>query len=485
MSVRKMDFASLGLFDKSDLESIHTATLEILRSVGMKIMVAELLEALRKKGALVDENKQIVRFPFKLIEDTIELIRKEIENGKRQNIFNGVVSSKSGGRIQAKFGGACIEYFDCEKWQTREPTQADLIKLVQLGEAISDVTCVGNPVLYLREEDGREVDPRLQRIKTAALVANNTSKVGPTEVLNVEELEFLIEIGTVIRGDEQRYKERPCFITAKETTSPLTLVDSAGKVLVALAKRGLPCTIIPMPISGVTSPVTLAGNMVIANAEVLGVMAAIKAVIPDASVGGGVISGIMDMATMKVSFAAPEAILQDVGIAELQDKLYGFDFGIGTGYIDAKCPGIQAGIEKEAKILASTFAGRVNYPVGILDGGKTFSPEEALIELEIANFVHQWLREMELSEETVAVEVIQRVGIGGNFLIDEHTLNNYKKMLWFPSILDRTSTRKENILKRASEKYRQIFRERVPYELGKEKAKEIDKIVESATRHLL
>ena len=328
------------------------------------------------------------------------------------------------------------------------------------------------------------IDPRLQRIKTAAVVAKNTQKAGPTEVWNSKELEFLVEIGKVVRGSWKEYVQNPCFITAKETTSPLTLTTPAGEVLLALARKGLPCTIIPMPISGGTCPVTLASNIVMANAEILGAMAAIKAVYPEAPVVGGVISGIMDMSTGGTSFAAPEAILQDLGLAKLHEELYGFDLGIGTGYIDAKCPGIQAGVEKELKILTSGLVGRVNYPVGILNGGKRFSPEEALIDIEIAKLVHQYLKGIEVNEDTLAIEAIQEVGIGGNFLSHDHTLGNFRKVIWFPEIFERSLFEKEDVMNKARQRWKSVLESSQPYRIEREKAKEIDRIVKSAEEYL-
>lgn len=475
----------LNIFEEKELKLLHKETLRILQDPGMKIMVPRLLRILKNKAVKVNESAQVVKFAPKLIEETIELIKKEVKNGKKQNILNGVVSSKSEGNIQAKFGGACLEYFDWEKKVSREPTGSDLVNLVRLGESIPEVATVGNPVIYLREEkDGSRIDPRLQRIKTAALIAKNTSKAGPTEVANSKELEFLIEIGKVVRGGWEEYKKNPCFITAKETISPLILSQEAGEVLLALAEKGLPCTIIPMPLTGATSPVTLASNIIVANAEILGTMTAIKLAYPEAPVAGGVITGIMDMSTGNASFAAPEAILQDIGIAELYEKFYGLDLGIGTGYIDAKFPGAQASAEKELKFIVSALTGRVNYPVGLLDGGKTFSAEQALIDIEITKYIHQFLGGINVSQETLMVDLIRQVGIGGHFLGEKHTLENFRKVFWFPDIFERGSAKKD-ILEKVHQRIKEILRDFQPYQIEKEKSQEIDKIVKSAENKLL
>ena len=105
----------------------------------------------------------------------------------------------------------------------------------------------------------------MQRVKTAALVACYTTKAGATEVWNAPELEFLMEIGQVVRGSRQAYLENPCFVTAKETITPLVLNEEAGDVLLLLAQHKLPTTIIPMPLTGGSAPMSLAASVALAT----------------------------------------------------------------------------------------------------------------------------------------------------------------------------------------------------------------------------
>lgn len=483
----------INFFEDCDLELIHRATLRILESPGMKIRSPELLKALESKGAKVNECSQIVQFPAKLVEEMIELAQQQIQKGNKQKVLDGVVSSIKGeSGIHVKLGGSCIGYLDWGKQVVREPSEVELMNLVQLGQALPEVKTVGSPVMYFREKDGRRVDPRLQTVKTAGLIAKYTSKPGPNEVWNTKELEFLVEIGKVVRGGWEEYRKNPCFILSKETISPLTLDKDAGEILLAIAKKGLPATIIPMPLTGVSSPVTPASNVAVANAEILGTMTAIEAACPEAPpVAAGVISGIMDMSTANASFAAPEAVLQDIGLAELHERKYGFSLGIGTGYTDGKYPGIQSSLEKAFKFLVSSLTGRVEYAVGMLEGGKVFSPEQALIDIETVKLINQFLKGIEVSEETLAVDVIRSVGIGGNFLSEKHTVDNFKKIMWFPQFLDRTLSRglkndqKSDILENAHETWSNFVTNYEPYQIEKEKAREINKILRLSEKVLL
>ncbi|MCL4415625.1 MAG: hypothetical protein M1365_02820, partial [Actinobacteria bacterium] len=112
--------------------------------------------------------------------------------------------------------------------------------MIKLGEALPEVAIVGNPYVYLRDDGNNLIDPRMQRVKTASIVAKYTTKPGPTEVWNARELKFLIEIGVVVKGSRQAYFDDPCFITAKETIAPLILEDLSAETLIMLAENNLP-----------------------------------------------------------------------------------------------------------------------------------------------------------------------------------------------------------------------------------------------------
>jgi trimethylamine---corrinoid protein Co-methyltransferase len=307
-------------------------------------------------------------------------------------------------------------------------------------------------------------------------------------VWNTTELDFLMEIGDVVRGGREAYLANPCFVTAKETISPLVLDEDAGAVLLMLAQRGLPTTIIPMPLTGGTVPMALAANVAMCNAEILGVATAVRAACPTAWVGGGVISGVVDMSSGGASFSAPEAILQDMGIAELHERRYGFDFAIG-GYTDAKYPGVQSVVEKLARFWPAFRSERTNYPVGLVKSGKAFSPEQALLDLEVAQFVHQFGKGIEVSPETLCLDLVRQQGPGGNFIGEEHTARTMRKAVWYPRLFDRAlpaglgTDREHDILERAHALHEQTMG-LATYEIDAVRRRAIDDIVRRAEESL-
>lgn len=482
--------ASTGPLTEGQLQQVHDATLAVLNRVGLRVDTPELRAAAAGAGAVVDETSRGVRFPAAMVERTIDYLREQISAGRRQYVLNGVTNPRWTPPAGCKFGGACIEYLDPITEEVRPPTEQDLIRLLQLGEALGTVGFVGNPVACLRDASGGKVPGPMQRIKTAALVAKYTTKCGSTEVWNEEDLEFLLELGQIVRGGSEAYQAQPCFITAKETIAPLQFPADDGRVLLMLAKRDLPCTIIPMPLTGATCPCSPISNVVMANAEILGAMAVLHAAAPQAMLAGGVISGIMDMKFGAASFSAPETIFQDAALAQLYDCLYGQDLAVGTGYIDAKYPGVQSLAEKALKMQAAAQQGRFNFPVGLLVGGKRFSPIQALLELDVASWLKRLYADVEVDQASLAVEVIEQVGIGGAFISHEHTYLNFRKSLWSPELFDRTVTgdlaasRASDMLDRARQKVMDTWKRDDLYQIDDDRAKAIDELVARAEKRL-
>ncbi len=466
---------------------MHEASLAVLSHTGMRIESERLLDGLQKNGAKVDRNAKSVLIPERLVEDAIENNKRLLKSGKKLHLLNGVSSElKEGSHIMAKLSGGCEKYIDWETQSIRDACGEELLKYIRLGEIIPEVSFVGNPIVMRRDIDGGEIEERLRRIKTAAIIAKNTKKLGSMEVFDEREIDLLVEIGIIARGSREEYFENPCLVTAKETISPLFLDERSGNILLELALRELPCTIIPMPITGLSAPVSKLGSVILGNAEILGVMTAIQSVCPESPVGGGTITGIMDMQTSVVSFSAPEAIIQDIAIAEVHQRLYGFDYLIGSGYFDAKYPNAQVLAEKAMKYLLTFLSGRYTYPIGLVQGGSVFYIEQALVDLEICRFIHGHFTDIgNFNMINDIINLIDKVGIRGNYVSEDHTLLHFKEN-WFPEIFDRTSftsfsqSRGRDVYNNAHEKVDKLVSSGEFWEIDRDRVKEIDAVVKKA-----
>jgi trimethylamine--corrinoid protein Co-methyltransferase len=483
-----MNMLSRRVLSRQAMESIHNKALDILEQVGMRIMYEGYFPALQAKGASVDLESHVVKFPRSFVEATILGVKTQIQNGDKQFLLNGVTSPHTeDDAIRLKFAGATIEFLDPLTNKVREPEENDLIRLIALGESIPEVKYVGNPVCYLRDSSGNKIPGPVQRIKTAAVVAKYTTKYGSNEVWNEKELDLLIELGTIVKGGREQFFKNPCFVTAKETIAPLLFPREDGRILYMLAEKNLPCTIIPMPLSGASSPVTIPANIAMTLAEVLGAMTCLRASFPKAMVGGGVLSGVMDMRRGVASFAAPETLLQDLGAANIFADLYGQNFAIGTGYIDAVLPGAQSAVEILARIAASHSIGHCYYPVGLLFGGKRWSPVQAYIGLEMAKYVHRCGMEITVNDEDIPMDVIKAAGISGTFLDTDHTLENFRQNIWMTDLMERSLIEKDTdvMIDNATQKWTEFLKKEIRPAVSDEQLKEIDKWEKKAIEILM
>ena len=469
--------------EKDRFQEIHEYSLKVLEHTGMKFPSDEILEALGNNGAKINWSKCIARIPSKLVENMLAELKKEIREGKKQIMLNGGVSFKTDEKIVCKFGAAAPNIYDWNSKKKREATDADLINAIRLGQATEEIGMVGCP-MYCKEIDGKKIDPNFTPIINAMLLAKNTTKLGNSEVNSPKQLKYLIEMGIVVRGSLAVYKKNPCFITAKESISPLALPKNACDVLVALAKNGLPAIMIPMPIIGASTPVSVAGTMIVNNAEILGTMTAIRCIVADAIVGGGSIASVMDMRSGNIKFDTIASTKLDVAMTQMYEELYGLDYGYGVYCSDAKFLGPEIIYERIMKILGSALVKRFNYVIGLYDQGMIFSPELALVEVDIIKSLHFLLEDIGNNDLDLVLDTINRVGPGGNFMAEKHTLDNFKRIWRSEILLEVVDTKNDKKIKgmfdMANEKYKDILKNTEPYRLPVDKEKEIDSIVSRA-----
>ena len=318
-----------NVLSEDKLQEIHDGVLDLLANPGMKIEAPKLLHALKNKGAKVDFDTETVRFPKELINETIVIASNEEKKrisearGDICKVRDALAFSWHTGlpdkdlKINFSLGGGCPFFYDHPSNSIREANAKDFLKMIQLAEGLEKIATVGNPLHYLNDFEGKKVSPKMIAIEGAALVAKNSSKPGATTLMYPEQLDFLLEIGNVVRGDQKVNERNPLFININDTMPPLQLSRPEGAIIEALTTKNLPVFILPMPMAGIAGPVNPVSNSIIGAAEILGVWTAVKALNPNAPVDCSVVSGVMEPRSGAACFSAPEAVLQDVVIAEL------------------------------------------------------------------------------------------------------------------------------------------------------------------------
>ena len=490
-----------NILSDNELEQLHDQVVQLLADPGFRMDNEEVLTALNRKGAKVDFSSKIVKFPPSLLEETIEIAARE-ENerkkagGSELDTVNALTFSwhtpmmNQASPVQSSFGGGCPSYYDHEKKEIRYATAQDYVRMVHLAEGLPEVKTTGNAVHYLREENGSFVPPYMVAIKGAALVAKHSSKPGCTSIIDKRQLEFLMDIGIIVKDSPEEYIKQPIFVNIHDTETPLRMSRSESAIMVEMAKRKISTFILPMPLAGIVGPVYPIANAIIGAAEILAVWTAAKSIREDAPVEAACVSGIMNPANATASFSAPEAVLIDVAVAQLFRRRYRTRCGVGPGFIDATIPGSRSIYERSLKCYLSALSGEPSFPAGILAAGIVFSPEQVMLDLDIVGAQNQYVRGIGGEHFKDSLELIRERGIGGLFIDTEHTAFNFKDNIWIPHIFKRLKETDIQValqndpVEKAHQEWKAILNRTEMYRIDEDRGKDIDIVVARAEEAL-
>ncbi len=243
------------------------------------------------------------------------------------------------------------------------------------------------------------------------------------------EARSLIKMAEALAGGKKELKRRPMFTTIICTVSPLHQERYGMDLALTLAEAGIPVSFYPMPILGATGPVTIAGSAVVNNAEFVSGAALVQLAHPGAPVihGGGPTAMYMNSGAYASN--SPEALLVRSCQGHMAD-FYGVPAWYGAGATTAKEPGIQSAYENTlAMFMAYANGADVTFGTGLLDGSRILCLENMVVDDEIIGMLKRILTGIEVSEETLAVDLIKKMGFGGNYLFDNHTRKHVRE-LW-------------------------------------------------------
>jgi len=473
------------IFTEENLDAIHLATLNVLAKTGIRIVHSdEILRMLKKNGCTVDFEKKTALFPQYLVEEALRKTTKtEVVHGR-----NPKYDYKLDGRhVYFTTNTETTSTVDLSTGEWRPSTMEDLEKLTRVTDALESYASGGHLTTSL------DKPPNVRCLYDYAAALNNTEKPCGWEVyppeLALKLADYQLEIATAVAGSEKKLKDRPIVGGGFCTESPLKLDGRFVEITLKLAKLGFPCLVESMPLAGATAPVTLAGALIMTNAEILSGITTIQLAAPGTSVSVDYLTGSLDMKT-GLWGQGPEEGLMRAGAVEIA-QYYGLRV-IVPGFISsAKMSGAQASYEKAIRTLLPVLAGAdVVYAAGSLGGGMAASFEELVIDNEICKSVLTTAQGIRVDEETMALDVIHKVGPGGHFLAEKHTLQHFMEEHFYSELLDRSSyaawkkAGSKSLVEMAREKAKEILKEHQPTPLDKDVQKEISDIIRRAESEL-
>jgi trimethylamine--corrinoid protein Co-methyltransferase len=292
-----------------------------------------------------------------------------------------------------------------------------------------------------------------------------------------------VEMAEIVAGGADSLRRNPLCALYINVTAPLVHNEEALQKLLFMAEKGLPTTYTPVVLRGANGPVTPAGAVAYANAgELAGlVISQLKRQGAPVILSGGT-QDMLDMRSMLDIYAAPQNRVLCVEMAHY----YGLPiFGLG-GASDSKVPDQQAAAEVAFSLLTETLAGtHLVHDVGYLEGGMTNSLEMIVMADEMIRWVKEFMRGEVVNEETLALDWIDQVGPGGDFLALDHTRQHFRED-WYPTLFNRknydgwVAEGKPSLRDRARGKIIKLLEEYQPESLPRDVSEAIQAVIDQA-----
>jgi trimethylamine--corrinoid protein Co-methyltransferase len=410
-------------FTRGELQKVHGATVRILERTGVRILDPEAARLLQTAGASYDEMTQVVRIPEGVLKTLL------LQAPSRFRLYgrgpDHVLSFGEGNTYFSSMGTA-VQVED-GNGGVRPPTLKDVeafYRLVDASPFLDHASWVVWP---------RDVPNEAVHVYEVVYGFKHTTKSLDGYNWGKQFSQDTIDIAAIVAGGREELQERPLLMGFTNPVSPLTLAKETTEGLIVFARAGQPCMMPPECMAGGTAPSTLAGVLVQQNAEVLASIAVAQCARPGAPVIYGSVSTVMDMRTGAVALGAPEAGLISLGAAQLA-RYYGIPSRGTGGNTEALSPDFQAGAESAITLLLSTLAGfDFIYDVaGSLESSLTASFVKLMLDNDLAGSVKRVAAGIDVSEETLAEDVIQTVGIRGSYLGHPHTLSHFRSETFLP-----------------------------------------------------
>lgn len=418
---------------EADVAKIHHAALDVLEQIGIELMPSEARDIFEEAGAKINPDKNRVYIPRALVEEALSTAQNEVLLAGRHPKHDMRLGGK---RVYMGTGGAAVKILDFDTGHVRETTLKDVAQVGRLTDALENIH------FYLRCCVARDVPNELLDVNTFYASITNTTKHVTGNAFTPEAVREVVELGSLVLGGREKLRERPILsFTSCWTVSPLRYATETVEVLLEIIRQDIPVFISSAPQAGATSPAALAGTLVQIHAEELSGITLCNLVKPGCPVVLGYVPSVSDLRTGNFTGGSAEFGMMNAAVAQL-GQYVNLPVYNSSGLSDSKLPDIQAGYEKGLTGLAAALAGSnyIHHSAGFLESLLTIAYEQYVIDDDINGSIMRMVRGIEVTDETLSLDVIEQVCNGeGHFLGTEQSLNLMNSEFYYPHTADRQS----------------------------------------------
>ncbi|MDR2945856.1 MAG: trimethylamine methyltransferase family protein [Candidatus Adiutrix sp.] len=412
------------MFDHGVLQ-IHEATMRVLAKKGMVFHRPEAVELAKKHGLKTEG--ETVYFTEKQLMGLISLAPSRFT-------LSGPNPEKAvlvGSRETHHIPGGASQFFLEADGQLRDAEMRDYVRLTRLFHSAPEIPIMAGMVVQ-----PSDVKPEDTLGQVLYQLFQLTDKPFLSAAGNERTTRLALEMTAIANGGWGEMEKCPRIMVVANPLSPLKMDHHATYFLMEIARRGQAICVAPCAMAGTTAPMTLAGAFVQTNAETLAGIALAQMVRPGAPAVYGFLTTASDLKTGSIACGAPEQALSAIWGGKLA-QFYKLPCRLGGGGLtDADVNGVQSAYEAFMNLNAAAQAGSsISFQsAGVLGAFNAMNMEKAVTDLEIIGMVNRIKKDIVISPETLAEDVIDKVAPDGQYLTQPHTVKNCRKELYLPHI---------------------------------------------------
>jgi trimethylamine--corrinoid protein Co-methyltransferase len=415
---------------ETDVNRIASAAFDVLEKSGMAVYSATARQALLAAGAEAADDGSVLRFPRRMVEDAIASNPSSITLYSR-NGENDVVLESS--RVHYGTGGTALYVLDPDRGHRREAQVRDVILNARLIDALENVHLHTINVFPHDVTDHDAID-----VNRFFHSLDHTTKHVMGGVYSMAGCKRVVEMAQRIAGSGDVLRDKPFVSFITLMISPFKIDDHYGEMTCYFAREGLPVVVPTEPICGTTSPVTLAGNVLMHTAETLAGIVLVQAVNKGAPGICGSVGSIPDLNTMNHLAGPIERAMINAAVAQMSQH-FELPFYSTGGTTDAKEVNAQAAYESAMSnlLVAMSGANYIHDSAGLMESDLTVSYDKLVMDNEILGMCQRVLRGIEISDETLATDLMIAKGPGQDYLVEDHTVAHMRNEFYMPRLANR------------------------------------------------
>jgi len=471
---------TVDVLSPDDLTKLHDNSLAILDKVGIAVKWAPAIDALADAGARVDRDANRVFFPPGLIEKQLALAPSSFLLAARDSALDLHIG---GGHGYLATDGCVADIVDIDTGTRRRSTKQDLADVTRLADALPQIGFHWQPV-----SAGDTPNDTRPLHEVQAQFLNTAKHIQQMTVIDGENARGALEMARIVAGGAEELRRRPLMSNFQCSISPLAWEDGPLEAMVVFAEAGLPVGACSMPLSCATAPATVAGLLTIANAEILSGIAILETMHPGAPTFYVSYATSMDLNSGTLNLGwGPEELFAEMVCTQMARR-YGIPSTVGTFGTGSKLPDWQAGVQNALSGFAKVFApGDMLTAAGSLYGDRAYSFEALVLDAEIFDLLCHFADGYSFDEDHLAFGPISKVGPGGHFLANPHTLANMRES-WMSGLFERRTWEdweeegRPSPVDGARERAREILGSHEPLPLPDGMEDELAKVIEAQER---